>query len=907
MAHASTGGQERFLSCGHRSHHHGVGGRLLREPFQLPGTTPRYAPDRTVDVRHTRLEVRLDPARRFLAGRVTHRVAALDAGVRLVTLHADELSIGGVEDEAGHALAFTHAAGRLVVTLPRPLALGEELALTVAYEGTPRRGLYFVGPDAHRPGKPVQAWTQGQDEDSRFWFPCFDHPQEKASTEVLARVPQGMKALSNGALVATLPHGDGTVTWHWRQSLPHSAYLVTLVVGDFEEVALPHPRVPLTVWVPRGQAARVPAVFGRTAAMLDTFERRFGTAYPWEKYAQVVVEDFIFGGMENTSATTLVDMALYDERAGLDYDADDLLAHELAHQWWGDLLTCRDWPHAWLNEGFATWSETVFKEEHLGVDEAAYERHTQRLGYLDEDGGEYRRAIVDRRYAEPIDLFDRHLYEKGSCVLHMLRKELGEEPFWRAIRTYAATHRGGSVVTEDLVRAIERATGRNLEWFMDQWVLRGGHPELTVGWSHDAAKGLLTLSVRQGQAGDELTPDTFRFHAEVLVALPGGKVERQRVEVTRRDQALLLACREAPERVVFDPDGDLLATLEVEGGADAQRALLAKGPTAISRLRAAGWLGKDATEATVAALAKALHDPFWGVAAEAAASLGRIRTPGARAALVKGLAGVQHPKARRAVAAALGSFRGDVEAGAALARVLERGDASYFVEAAAAAALGAVRAPGALEALSRALAGKDAWMEVIRMGCVRGLAALGDERAVPLLLERLAPTQLPRLRSAAAGALAQLGRRMVQREALREALVELLHDASFPVVMAGIASLRALGDERALGALGALAEAGGDGRVRRAARVAAARIARGAERTTEVARLGDELESMRRTHRDLLGRMERLEAGSKAGGKATGKAAGKAGGKAGAAARPARAGAGRRARRGARKGGRGRR
>ncbi len=903
MAHASAGGQERFLSCGHRNHHHGVGSRLLREPFHLPGTTPRYAPDRTVDVRHTRLEVRVDPARRLLAGRVTHRVAALDAGVTLVTLHAEELAVLAVTDAQGRALASRHAEGRLVVTLPQPLALGEEASIVVAYEGTPRRGLYFIAPDASRPDKPLQAWTQGQDEDSRFWFPCFDHPQEKASTEVLARVPQGMKALSNGALVGTQPHGDGTVTWHWRQSLPHSAYLVTLVVGEFEEVSLPHPRVPLSVWVRREHAARVPAVFGRTAAMLDTFERRFGTAYPWEKYAQVVVEDFIFGGMENTSATTLVDVALYDERAGLDYDADDLLAHELAHQWWGDLLTCRDWPHAWLNEGFATWSETVFKEDHLGPDEAAYERHTQRLGYLDEDGGEYRRAIVDRRYADPIDLFDRHLYEKGSCVLHMLRKELGEEPFWRAIRTYAATHRGGSVVTEDLVRAIERATGRNLEWFMEQWVLRGGHPELTVGWSHDAAKGLLTLSVRQGQAGDELTPDTFRFHAEVLVAFEGGKVERQRVEVTRRDQALLLPCRAAPERVVFDPDGDLLATLEVEAGADAQRAMLASGPTAISRLRAAAHLAKDATEATVAALARALHDPFWGVGAEAAAALGRIRTPAARAALVEGLAGVKHPKARRAVAAALGAFRGDMEAGAALVRVLERGDASYFVEAAAAAALGAVRTPGALEALSGALATKDAWMEVVRIGCVRGLAALGDERAVPLLVERLAPTQMARLRSAAAGALAQLGRRMVQREALREALVELLHDASFPVLMAGIAALRVLGDERALGALGELAESGGDGRVRRAARVAAARIGRGAERTREVARLADELEAMRRTHRDLLGRMERLEAGARPGGKAAGAAKGKASARAKARA----GGAGRAGRRGVRKGGASRR
>ncbi len=846
------------IKC-HRAHHQGGSGRGAREPFALAGTTARYAPDRSVDVRHTRLELRLDPTRRFIAGTATHTVVALDEGVTEIELHADELTILSVADGAGRALPFTHAEGRVRIRLRAPLALGAEASVTLAYEGSPRRGLYFVAPDVHHPDKPHQAWTQGQDEDSRYWFPCFDHPGEKASTEILARVPARYQALSNGALVGRTPHEDGTVTWHWRQALPHSAYLVTLVVGEFEEVALESPRVPLTVWVRPGQTGRVQAAFGRTAKMLEVFERRFGVAYPWEKYAQVVVEDFIFGGMENTSATTLIDVALFDERAGLDYDADDLIAHELAHQWWGDLLTCRDWPHAWLNEGFATWCETVFKEEHLGGEESAYERHTQRAGYLEEDAADYRRAIVDRRYAEPIDLFDRHLYEKGGCVLHMLRKELGEEPFWRAIRTYAETHAGQSVVTEDLIRAVERATGRNLEWFFDQWVFRGGHPELTCVWAFDGKRKDLALTLRQGQAGDELTPEAFRFHVEVEAVFKGGRRQRHRLEVTRRDHTLHIPCDEAPERVRFDPDGDLLATVELEGGADGHRTALAKDEAVIVRVRAAAALAKDATQATVDALAKALHDPFWGVGAEAAAALGRVRTPAARDALVAGLTAVKHPKARRALAAALGAFRGDAVVGEALARLLKRGDPSLFVEATAAAALGAVRAPGAFETLAHALATKESWIETIRMGCVRGLAALGDERAVPLLLERLAPREAMRLRSAAAGALAVLGRRLVQREAVREALVDLLGDASFPVVSNAIVALRVLGDERALGALHALAESGADGRVKRAARIAAGRIGRGAERTKEVARLSDDLEGLRRTNLDLVSRLERLE------------------------------------------------
>jgi aminopeptidase N len=850
---------ERLLSCGHRSHLHGVLARGAREPFALPGTTARFAPDRTADVRHSRLEVRLDPHRRFLAGTVRHTLSALDEGVETVTLHADELEVNRVTDGEGKPLAFTHQGGRLTIRLAAPLGLGRETTVVVEYEGAPRRGLYFIQPDEDYPAKPYQVWSQGQDEDSRYWFPCFDHPCEKASSELLARVPERYRVVSNGALVGQESHGDGTVTWHWRQTLPHSAYLITLVVGEFDEVVLKAGPVPLTVYVPPGRAARAEAVFGRTVKMMEVFERRFGVSFPWEKYAQVVVEDFVFGGMENTSATTLVDLALYDERAALDYDADDLIAHELAHQWWGDLLTCRDWSHAWLNEGFATWSETVFKEEHLGHDEAAYERHTQRATYLEEDAAEYRRAIVDRRYAEPIDLFDRHLYEKGACVLHMLRKELGEEPFWRAIRTYATANRGTSVVTEDLLRAVETATGRNLEWFFEQWVFRGGHPEISFSWAYDAKRKDLALTIRQGQSADELTPDAFRFSASVEALWKGGRSERHRIEVTRREHTVHLPCDEAPERVRFDPDGDLLATVEPAGGADAQRTTLAEDPAVIARLRAAAALAKDPTQATVDALAKALNDRFWGVAAEAAAALGRMRTPAARDALIAGLKTVKHPKARRAVAGSLGAFRGDLVAAGALRTLLETGDPSLFVESSAATALGATRAPFAQQVLEHALQTKESWADMIRLGCLRGLGAIAQPEVVPALLARLPRGNPPRVRAVAAVALAGVGRRLANRDAVREALVDLLADPSFPVVMSAIAALRILGDDRAVAALHHLAESGGDGRIRRAAQISAFRIGKGAERTREVSKLSDDLDSVRKTNLDLLSRLERLE------------------------------------------------
>src|SRR5687767_14456650 len=338
---------EHESGCGRRGAGVGLG---AREPFAFPGTTRKYSRDRVVDVRHVRLDVAVDPAHRKIAGTARHSVAAIADGCDRFVLDAAELTIDAVTDGAGKRLAFDHVDGALTVTLDKPLAAAERAEVVVAYHGSPRRGLYFVAPDDGYPDKPLQAGTQGQDEDSRHWFPCFDYPNEKASTEVVVTTPSRFTTLSNGALVEKKPAGHGTTTWHWRMAIPQVAYLVTLVVGEFDEIALGEAGVPLYGLVPKGAGKDGERSLGRTAEMMRLFSKRFGVPYPYEKYAQVVVADFIFGGMENTTATTLTEFALYDDRAALDYDADDLIAHELAHQWWGDLLTCRAWSHAWLNE-----------------------------------------------------------------------------------------------------------------------------------------------------------------------------------------------------------------------------------------------------------------------------------------------------------------------------------------------------------------------------------------------------------------------------------------------------------------------------------------------------------------------------------------------------------------------------
>jgi aminopeptidase N len=325
----------------------------MSRPFALPGTRPRFAPDRPIDVEHYRLAVTLDPAAQRIAGTATLTVAVVAPTVAELAIDAVELEIDAVRVDGAPA-RFRHDGKQLWIAATA--AVGTRLAVAIDYRGQPRRGLYFTAPDAGYPDKPAMAWTQGQDEDSRHWFPCIDAPHDKATSEVIATVPAAWTALSNGVLVADSVRG-ATRTLHWRLDVPHACYLVTLVAGDLATIETRWRDVPVSYHVVRGREAEAARTLARTPAMLELFSQTFGVDYPYPRYAQVFAADFIFGGMENTSATTLTDVILIDERAALDYDIDALVAHELAHQWFGDLVTCRDWGEGWLNEGFATYAE----------------------------------------------------------------------------------------------------------------------------------------------------------------------------------------------------------------------------------------------------------------------------------------------------------------------------------------------------------------------------------------------------------------------------------------------------------------------------------------------------------------------------------------------------------------------
>ncbi|HET9096050.1 MAG TPA: M1 family aminopeptidase [Candidatus Baltobacteraceae bacterium] len=830
--------------------------------FALPGSTLRYGPDKTVDVLHIDLYLQPDLERAHLDGVCTTTVRALDEPVGSLTLDAVDLRIAGVERD-GRPLRFRADGKHVEITFDPAIAPEEEAAFVVRYSVThPRHGLFFVKD---------HAWTQSQDENARYWFPCLDYPHEKQTTSATIEVPKGQFALSNGALLERRDEGDRTI-FSYRQDVGHSTYLTTMVVGPFVETAQPLKRengeLPVFYYVLPGREDDGARSFGKTPRMIEVFEEKLGVAYPYARYSQIAVSDFIFGGMENTSATTQTDRTLHDERAHLDFSSDPLVSHELAHQWFGDLLTCRDWSHAWLNEGFATYFEAVFREADLGYDEYVYDIFGCVERYLEEDADRYRRPIVCNRFRDPIELFDRHLYEKGGAVLHMLRGELGETRFWRAIRRYVADNAQRNVETIDLVRAIEQSTGRNMRAFFDQWVLRGGHPKITAGLRYDEQRKTLTVTVDQKQPIDASHPAyIFDVDLGIVEQAPEGPAadfgsgvmpgeRRMRIRIEREHETVTIPVTGRPQIVRFDPGAFILADVTYEFGDGFAAAALAGDPNVAARIYAARELVKGGSALARAALDAAFeNDPSWGVLEQVAGALGKTHAPWAQRLLAKRLKH-EHPKVRRAVASALGNFKGAQAADALLP--FARKDESYFVQAAALHALGRTRDERAFEVLSDALA-HASWNGAIESGAARGLAELGDSRATALLVEATQPGKDESLRRAALAALARVGHVLESdRSRAVEAIADRLDDPMFLVQRSAIIAAEDLSDPRFLGALDRLSASGFDGRVRRDAAEAAIRIRESQKVPAQVTTLRSDLDALREEQRKLQEQIEAI-------------------------------------------------
>ncbi|HEY9888956.1 MAG TPA: M1 family metallopeptidase [Candidatus Obscuribacterales bacterium] len=848
-----------------------------RKSFESPGARPHYTPDRPGQVEHIALDLDLDiPQQRYL-GTCTIQLTPIRQGIALlvldaVQLHIDTVMVGNL------AQSFDHDGERLHIHLSQPTVAGQTLTIAIAYRSeNPQRGLYFVGPTPHQPDKPTQVWTQGEDEDSRYWFPCFDYPGQLATSEIRVRVPKPYQAISNGELVETVDDGEAKI-FHWVQKEVHPSYLMTLAVGDFDEIRDEWAGIPVTYYAQKGRQADAQRTMGKTPAMLAFFSDRFGYRYAFPKYAQVCITDFTFGGMENTSCTLLTDRCLLDERAAIDnIQSEMLVAHELAHQWFGDLLVINHWSHAWVKEGMATYSEVLWTDDQYGAEEAAYYRLGEMRSYLSEDKSRYRRPMVTHVYREPIELYDRHIYEKGACVYHMIRTELGDDLFWLAIHRFVNKFAHKTVETLDLIRTIEESTGRNLRFLFDQYVYRGGHPDFKVAYQWEAESQLAKLTVTQTQAkaGDNSTQSGL-FDLRLPIGfgyVKGGTVNLQTITVRlhQQEQVLYFPLAQKPDFVSFDVGNHYTKTVKLEYPLPELKAQLKHDPDPIARVFAAEAIAQKGGLAAVTALAQALtEDAFWGVRAEAAKHLADLKLDQAIAALLPGLQD-DHPKVRQAVVAALGSVKtpGSYEA---LLGVVQAGDASYYVEAAAARALGEVGATqlpamppetATLAVLEEVLQTRAGWNEVVRVGALAGVSQFNTSpAALAVILQYAEPTVPTMLRLGAIRALGAVstGQSAPDVQRLLERLAAIAHEPQFTTQMTAIAALGTMQVVGAVTVLQDIVDHIDDGRVRRRAEEAIAKVQKAVKKDQAIAQLQQDLEELKKSNQDLKNRLEALEA-----------------------------------------------
>jgi aminopeptidase N len=845
-----------------------------RKPFELPGAKPHYNPDRPGQVNHIFLDLAIDIPNKSFQGTCTITLTPVREGINQLTLDAVDLEIDSVLID-NVSQPFDYDRKQLIVRLLNPTE-DKPIQIAIAYHvKNPQRGLYFISGDEHYPNKPTQVWTQGEDEDSRFWFPCFDYPGQLATSEIRVRIPKKFLAISNGELISTEEVGEDKI-YHWSQKQIHPTYLMTLAVGDFAEMKDQWNDIPVTYYVEKGREADGLRSMGKTPRAIAFFSEKFGYPYPYPKYAQVCVDDFIFGGMENTSTTLLTDRCLLDERAAIDNrNAESLVVHELAHQWFGDLIVIKHWSHAWIKEGMATYSEVLWTEYEYGKDDAAYYLLGEARNYIDEDSSRYRRPIVTHVYREAIELYDRHLYEKGACVYHMIRTILGDKLFEKAIHTFVQENAHKTVETVDLLRAIEKATGYNLMFLFDQYVFRGGHPEYKVAYSWDGDSNLAKLTVTQTQAKENKNgskSELFDLKIPIGFGYSNERVKTFTLRIHEKEQSFYFPLEKKPDFISFDGGNNFLKTVTLEYPIPELKAQLKCDRDPISRIHAATALAKKGSLEVIESLSDALtQDPFWGVRFEAAKQLAKVKLDQAGTALIKGLQD-GNAKVRRAVVEALGEIK-TIECYEALKNVLEKGDASYYVEASAARSLGGMvsgtlkeKEGEVIDLLKKVLEERSGWNQVVTSGAIGGLSNLKTSPvAVDIILNytKLGIPQPLRLASIRALGEISVGQTPDKVEAILEQLETISQETFFLTQVAVSSALGQMETPKAIGILQSLVEQTPDGRVRRITEEAIEKVQKNLGSDKAIKELREELEKIKQENQELKSRMAELEAKTK--------------------------------------------
>lgn len=529
---------------------------LLVSQVSAQNAQKNFNRERTFDVQHYIIRTSFDRKQKMVFGDTTVSFKPLKDDFKTVEFDSAGIKYDTVKLESDNAdLSYRQAGQKIIVTFDKTYKPSDIISIRFKYSAKPTKGIYFVDALMENGvvGREAQIWTQGEPQEARHWFPSYDFPDDKATSEQFITVNKGETAIANGELVGNAENSDGTTTFHYKMPIIHSTYLTSFVIGKYAKVSDTYKNISLGFYIYPGTESIVPLAYGKTKDMFRVFEELTGIDYPYNKYDQTMVAGFIFGGMENITATTMADteilFARFDEGA-----VEDLVSHELAHSWFGNLVTCRNWAELWLNEGFATFMEAAYREKMYGRSDYIRKIKADAEQFFAFDASNRNRHGLYNTLADPNNddaLFDTITYQKGGAVIHTLRETIGDEAFWKGINIYLNRHKADNVETSDLQKVMEETSGKNLDWFFKQWIYGAGYPQLEVQPNYNPATKKLNLTVSQTQKTDRITPQAFILPLEVEIQTATGEVS-EKLEINRRKQKFTLQLKGKPDKLVFD-------------------------------------------------------------------------------------------------------------------------------------------------------------------------------------------------------------------------------------------------------------------------------------------------------------------------------------------------------------------
>jgi aminopeptidase N len=839
--------------------------------FTLPGAEPHYPPDLEIEPVHLDIDLRVDILERKASGVVTHTLEWRRAGADQLEFHALDFEKLEVVDLDGHELRWRYDGQRIRINWATGAERGAQRKLAIHYEVVrPVSGLFFSAPSEHAPHAPRFAATDHETERARHWLPTIDLPSVRPTLAFHLRAAADLSILANGVLRGEDSHDDGTKTAHWELEHPCPSYLTCFVIGELVECddgdhLGDGSGVPLAYYSSEAHGVdHLSRTFGGTAEIMRWMTDKLGTPFPFPKYYQFALPHF-GGAMENISLVSWDDQFLLDETLAGEWGrlVDQINVHEMAHSWFGDLVVCRDYAHAWLKESWATYMEVCWFEDVVGRDEQLYELWLNARAYFREADSRYTRPIVTREYHNSFEMYDMHLYPGGAARLHTLRCMLGDELFWEGVRAYLQEYAGKLVETDDFRRIMERVSGRSLGRFFDQWIHSPGYPVLEAEFDWDDEHGRGTFTIKQTQASDA---NKSQKDGEVgLFAFPltlawtvDGETQRRRVEIERERHSYAFEMDGEPDMVRVDPDFEVLHKLEFDPGSDKLETQLRDAPDVLGRILAGRELIKQGKPKTLAKITERwTEEPFWGVRLEWAKALGHAGSAAAMSVLVHAIEREQDHRVLEGLLRACMDLR-DPKLAEAVTHRFAKG-LPHRAAMVAWEVLGGQREHAPFDLIAAA-AERDSYNGFEQSGALRGLAATRDERALELLIARtIAGRTSDRARPAAAYALGQLARRLDKRARERavDQLVDLLRDPVGRVQLAAAHGLEAAHASEAISALEAFRATLTHQEQVRVDRILASL------RKAEDPRLGaaeKELDELREKLRKLEDRLEKLHA-----------------------------------------------